>query len=114
MKNNLENIITRDLIANAMNYESYRTLVRNRIENNQSTGNDHSEMMVGFTTMNERRMKRLDRTVKLLPEAISKLEEISTPKIWLVLTEGWCGDAAQTVPIMVKMANSYYAMNTQR
>jgi hypothetical protein len=24
--------------------------------------------------------------------------------IWLVLTEGWCGDAAQTVPIMAKMA----------
>jgi len=104
MKNTSASIITPDLIATAMDYESYRNLVRNRIANNQSTGDDHSEMMVGFTSMNEKRMKRLDRTVKLLPEAISKLGEISTPKIWLVLTEGWCGDAAQTVPIMVKMA----------
>jgi len=71
MKNTSASIITPDLIATAMDYESYRNLVRNRIANNQSTGDDHSEMMVGFTSMNEKRMKRLDRTVKLLPEAIS-------------------------------------------
>lgn len=97
-------IITPEIIAKAMNYEAYRTLVREKIANNQSTGTDHSEAMVGYTKMNEQRMKRLDKKIQLLSEVASKLAAIETSQIWLVLTEGWCGDAAQTVPIMAKMA----------
>jgi len=97
-------VITSETIAKAMDYGTYRTFVQGRIAQNQSTGTNHSEAMVGYTTLNEKRMKRLDKTVKLIPETIAKVIEIDTPQIWLVLTEGWCGDAAQTVPIMVKMA----------
>ncbi len=104
MENTIENVITTDLITKSMSYETYRSIIRERIANNQSTGSNHSEAMVEYTKMNERRMKRLDRTVKLFPEGVSTLAEISTPQIWLVITEGWCGDAAQSVPIMVKMA----------
>jgi hypothetical protein len=97
-------IITKETIAQSMDYEQYRTFIAERLENNQSTGTNHSEMMVGYTDLNEKRMKRLDKTVKLTPEISATLQNIKTPLIWLVLTEGWCGDAAQTVPIMAKMA----------
>ena len=104
MKNTATTVITPEVIANAMTYETYRTLVQNKIANNQSTGDDHSEAMVGYTKMNEQRMRRLDKKVKILPETSEQLATITTPQIWLVLTEGWCGDAAQSVPVMVKMA----------
>ena len=34
-----------------------------------------------------------------------RLKHITTPQIWLVLTEAWCGDAAQNIPFFVKLAN---------
>lgn len=97
-------IITSETIAKAMDYETYRNFIKERLANNQSTGTNHSESMVGYTTLNERRMKRLDKATKLAPETSAVLTAIEQPQIWLVLTEGWCGDAAQTVPVMAKMA----------
>lgn len=96
--------ITKEVIAEAMSYQQYRALVQERLEQNQSTGNDHSEAMVGYTILNERRMARLDKTVKLLPETITTLKQIDMPMTWMVITEGWCGDAAQIVPIIARMA----------
>ncbi|MFK7946222.1 MAG: thioredoxin family protein [Saprospiraceae bacterium] len=97
-------VITTETIAKAMTYETYRSFIKERLANNQSTGTNHSESMVGYTTLNERRMKRLDKTTKLTSETLTALANIERPQIWLVVTEGWCGDAAQTVPVMVKMA----------
>ena len=97
-------VITRETIAEAMTYEGYRGLIQERLANNQSTGTNHSEAMVGYTTLNEKRMKRLDKTTTLTDATMTALENIKQHQIWLVLTEGWCGDAAQTVPLMAKMA----------
>jgi hypothetical protein len=97
-------IITDRTIAQSMDYEQYRAFIAERLENNQSTGTNHSESMVGYTDLNDKRMKRLDKTVTLTDETLTTLANLKTPLIWLVLTEGWCGDAAQTVPIMAKIA----------
>lgn len=97
-------VITKKTIAQSMDYEQYRAFITERLENNQSTGTNHSEAMVDYTSLNDKRMHRLDKTIKLTPETLTTLQSIETPLIWLVLTEGWCGDAAQTVPIMAKMA----------
>ena len=50
-------------------------------------------------------MKRLDKTSKLSQETIVALKSIDAPVTWLVLTEGWCGDAAQSLPIINKIAS---------
>jgi hypothetical protein len=50
-------------------------------------------------------MKRLDKTIKLTEGTIATAKDIKDPVTWLVLTEGWCGDAAQTLPIINKIAN---------
>lgn len=97
-------IITSEIIANAMDYETYRSFIKEQLANNQSAEKNYSESMLHYTMLNERRMKRLDKTTKLAPETLAILSHINSPQIWLVLTEGWCGDAAQTVPVMAKMA----------
>src|SRR5690606_18563271 len=38
-------------------------------------------------------------------ELQEKIAKINTPQTWLVLTEAWCGDAAQSIPFMVKAAS---------
>jgi thioredoxin-like negative regulator of GroEL len=49
-------------------------------------------------------MHRLDKTIKITAENSTKLHALNKSYIWLVLTESWCGDAAQILPILNKMA----------
>ena len=50
-------------------------------------------------------MSRLDKKIQLSQETLLTLKKIDKPITWLVLSEGWCGDAAQTLPVINKIAN---------
>lgn len=51
-------------------------------------------------------MKRLDKTIKISEETIAEMQEINEPQTWLVIAEGWCGDAAQNLPVINKIAET--------
>jgi pantothenate kinase-related protein Tda10 len=51
-------------------------------------------------------MQRLDKTVHLLPELVEAARQLPRRYQWLILTEGWCGDAAQLVPVMEAVAQA--------
>jgi len=63
----------------------------------------NDENMDFYTQLNHQRMKRLNKTIKLSEELVQKGEGITCDLIWLVLTEGWCGDAAQILPVLNKI-----------
>lgn len=88
-----------------MSYEQYRKLINDLMAENKTTGNNHSEDILQYTRMNIFRMDRLDKTITTLhPELMEALQNVPHKLIWLVLTEGWCGDAAQIIPALAKMA----------
>lgn len=86
-----------------MTYSAYKTLLTNLMENNMTTGADQSEMMVHYAHLNLQRMKRVEKTVHLSDLLLEKLQTCQ-PQKWLIITEGWCGDAAQIVPALEKIA----------
>ena len=87
-----------------MSYNDYLNLIDLKIEENSSTGHEQNDMLTDFTKLNRTRMKRLDKTQRILPELENLTKQISKKQIWIVLTESWCGDAAQNVPVMQKLA----------
>lgn len=91
-------------LFNSRSYAEYRKLVTDLLFEGKSTGNDQSESLVNYSKLNEARMNRLDKTIKISEDVISKLKSLENHFIWLVLSEGWCGDAAQILPILNKMA----------
>ena len=93
-------------IANAMSYAVYRDLMATLAEEGKTTGPNQSEEMAGYTSLNEHRMKRLDKRVELQQPVLDGLAQINRKQTWLVLTEAWCGDAAQNLPILAKMAEA--------
>lgn len=93
-------------VEQAYTYEAYRQLIDDLMLKKQTTGDDHSEAMLHYTNMNIARMKRLDKKTELDETTLAFLATIEEPQIWLVLTEAWCADAAQTVPVMNKMAEA--------
>ena len=99
-------VITREHIENAYTYEAYRDLIDNLLKEEKTTGANHSDAMIHYTKMNVHRMNRIDKRTGLSEEVIEKLETVDRQMIWLVLTEAWCGDAAQSVPVINKMAEA--------
>ena len=99
MKNSLEKSL-----QNAISYETYRTLVSNLLANGKATGPLQSEALTNYSLLNDRRMKRLDKTLQISEDTIATINSIKEPQTWLTITEGWCGDAAQNLPVINKIA----------
>ncbi len=85
-------------------YLKYRSMVSALLQNKQVSGHLQSEELLHYTALNEARMNRLDKKMVIAEETIRKLLSLSKHYKWLVLSEGWCGDAAQILPILNKMA----------
>ena len=98
--------IQKSVIDQAMTYTVHREVIDALYAEGRTTNEENGENMLHYTKLNVSRMNRLDRKTVLLPEVEAFLKEITQPQIWLVLTEGWCGDAAQILPVMNKMAES--------
>ncbi|MFV8465493.1 thioredoxin family protein [Flavobacterium sp. LB1P62] len=84
-------------------YSEYRKLVSDLLFEGKSTGNEQSENLTHYSSLNETRMDRLDKTIKIPDENILKIKNLKREYIWLVISEGWCGDAAQILPIFNQM-----------
>jgi hypothetical protein len=91
-------------LSNSYTYSEYRKIVSDLLSEGKSTGNEQSEDLLHYSTLNESRLKRLDKTMVVPEEISAKLKALESGYIWLVISEGWCGDAAQILPILNKMS----------
>lgn len=89
-----------NIFDSGMNYSSYRELVHSLLLAGKTTGDDSSEAMLHYTKMNEQRMNRVEKTTILTADVLSAIANIKNSYKFLVITEGWCGDAAQIVPVI--------------
>ncbi len=85
-------------------YPKYRKIVTDLLTEGKSTGEHQSEELTHYSELNEARMNRLDKKMVISEENIQKLLSLKKHYLWLVISEGWCGDAAQLLPIFNKMA----------
>lgn len=94
----------KEYLDKAFSYNEYLGLIDDRLADNKTTGPDHSDQMVDFTRLNRRRMERISKTTTLDSDIVRSVMLNKKRQIWLVITEGWCGDAAQNIPLIEKMA----------
>lgn len=90
-----------------ISYADYRELVNELLSQKKTTGEDHSDAMLHYTKMNVQRMNRVDKTVTLNPDLLEGLKNLKKQYRFLVISEGWCGDAAQIVPVFNKVATAF-------
>lgn len=91
-------------IKNTYNYQEYSTLVHELFEKGETTSGDNTEDMLDYTKLNMHRSARWDKRGKISEELAASLSQITKKMTWLVITEGWCGDAAQQLPYLNKIA----------
>lgn len=93
-------------LENSFSFADYRKKVTSLIAEGKSTGHTQSEDLLKYSELNETRMNRLEKTIEVTDGVKTKLQNLDKKYIWLVLSEGWCGDAAQIVPVIHKMAEA--------
>ena len=100
---NYSNIFVKEGIS----YSEYRDLIVSLFKEGKATGDDSSEEMLHYTRLNIQRMERLDKTAVLSDTLIASVNALKNRYHFLVITEGWCGDAAQIVPLFDKMTQAF-------
>lgn len=98
--------IIQSALQNSHSYTEYRIIVSKLIGEGKSTGKEQSADLLHYSELNEVRMNRLEKTLKLDIEVEKTLQNIKSKQTWLMISEGWCGDAAQILPIIKLMSEA--------
>lgn len=107
-----QDLFTSELLAQAINYNDYMQLSEQLVAEGRTSGPNQSAPYVHYTKLNQQRMKRLNKTVEV-PAALQELLQAKVKNwTWWVLTEPWCGDAAQCVPVIEKLALAVSGIQT--
>lgn len=99
--------IIQSALLNSHSYTEYRNIVSKLISEGKSTGHEQSADLLHYSELNEVRMNRLEKTLKIDLEVEKALQNLKSKQTWLVISEGWCGDAAQILPIIKLMSEAY-------
>ena len=100
----MENVIDISKIKNRYSYEEYMNLSEELVEQKSTTGLSQSESLIEYTKLNYFRMTRVDKTMVIKNDVKELISSIDEKKYWILITEAWCGDAAQIVPIIGRLA----------
>jgi hypothetical protein len=96
--------IQASLLKNSFTFESYKELVQALVVAGKTSGPDQREDLIHYTELNAKRMKRIEKTTILKEELKNLISNIQEPMTWVLISEAWCGDAAQIVPVLCKIA----------
>ncbi len=98
--------IIENSLENSYTYAEYRTMVSDLLAEGKATGENQTESFLNYSKLGNARMKRLDKKFQLSEKAQELLKQPTRNSTWLVLTEGWCGDAAHALPVIHKIAEA--------
>ena len=95
--------VTKDFYSQLPDFDTYYGSIKELFENGKTTGANQSEAMLNYTKLSLARTKRGLKTFKLKPELIEVAKKHHS-KNWFLISEAWCGDAAQNIAQLAKIA----------
>ncbi len=97
-------------IVNTFSYDSYRKLVFDMADNNGSTG-EITEEHISATKINAQWIKRIDKQAIVREDIKKAVGSLKSKWNWIVIIESWCGDGAQNLPFIAKIAEQSENIN---
>jgi|688.fasta_scaffold01776_29 hypothetical protein len=97
--------LIQQVLPESLTYEVYRKkiLADLQLVSNEELNTPGS--LPHYAHLNHARMNRLDKTIALDDHSIKILNNLKIKYVWILITEGWCGDAAQIAPVISKLAD---------
>ncbi|QKG58056.1 thioredoxin family protein [Hymenobacter sp. BRD128] len=97
-------VLTADQLATGLTYPAYRQHISEVLAT--PTPDETLAKLLPHYRENVARIDRIEPTVSILPELQAALHKLTGHYIWAIITEGWCGDASQTGPILEAVARA--------
>jgi len=87
-------------------YDEYRQMTQEQIDNTNPEKLNISEVeRFNYIKLNKHRSNRIDKYYEVAGEIIEEVSKIDEPQLWMMITENWCGDSAQSLPYIAKIAS---------
>ena len=99
-------MITESDISKSTSFEEYYQLSERLAAEGKTTGKNQSQDLIDYSKLNFSRMKRILKTTPVSKAVSETVDCLSDKLTWIVLTESWCGDAAQNIPVFTKIAEA--------
>jgi len=87
-------------MSRSFTYSEYKTFFEELVNQGATTGLNQSDRLVQYTKLNLSRSKRVDKKFKPLKNTNAFFKNFNRPIKLKIITEPWCGDAAQIVPAL--------------
>ncbi|WP_337866638.1 thioredoxin family protein [Ignavibacterium sp.] len=97
--------IVREKLKNGLSYQQFLELSERNVKSvNPDLLNEADKAYYDYRKLNFARVSRLEKLYNPSEKALNIVRKISSPQIWLVITEDWCGDSAQTLPVIASLS----------
>lgn len=93
----LADLMERELL----DYAAYRQLLAAKANGILEPGD---EIHGDYFRLNEQRMRRVEKTYTVSSALAATIRELPA-QTWIVISELWCGDSAQNIPFIARMAD---------
>jgi hypothetical protein len=91
-------------ILKGITHNVYIDLLKDLLSEGKTTGLNQDDGLIEYAKLNIQRMERIYKTVSINDDLANKVEAITEKQTWICITEGWCGDAAQSIPLFERLA----------
>lgn len=85
-------------------YETYLNQFEKWVKNGETGSPNPSQELIEFTKLNLARTQRIHKTVSINPALKKAVVNLQHNYTWMVISEAWCGDSAQNLPLIAEIA----------
>ena len=90
-------------LEKGLNYPDYLRKIEDQLHDLEKLGDEKG--FGKYYSLNLKRIERLDENFVLSDDQKEKLKSVNSNFRLLIISEGWCGDAAQSMPVVNVMMN---------
>lgn len=91
---------------NGMTYDEYKSYFESKINSElPAKADDAAKEIHEYTKLNYQRSQRIEKSYNVSDELKAAVKSAKEKQLWMVITEAWCGDSAQTLPYIGKIAS---------
>jgi hypothetical protein len=91
-------------LEKSLDFPAYVEDVTRLVREGKTSGPHQTERLAHYTKLNLKRMERIMKQAQVPATLQAALLAMPVPMRWLVITEAWCGDAAQNIPYLAQTA----------
>jgi hypothetical protein len=93
-------------VYDGMTYQQYSEMTKEESPNvNTDNLSAEERERAEIKKLNIQRMTRIDKSYEPGIDIRDEIDKIENHQLWMVITENWCGDSAQNLPYIAKIAS---------